>query len=106
MVMDIRVEGAELTEDDIVPLRLLNSTGGQATVWRFHDSRWRTVNSETNGHYLLVDMPGDSGTYCVIPGGAGQAEMIRHLIPVAAVVLLVLIVAVFLRNSRYKGKHE
>ena len=106
MVMDVRVEGAELTDEDVVPLRLLNSTGGQATVWRFNDSRWRTVSAETNGHYLLVDMPGDSGTYCVIPGGAGQAAMIRHLLPVAAAVLAVLVVAAMIRGARYKGKRE
>ena len=51
-------------------------------------------------------MPGDSGTYCVIPGGAGQAAMIRHLIPVAAAVLLVLLIAALIRGNRYKGKRE
>ena len=106
MVMDIRIEGADASDGDVTPLRLLNSTGGQATVWRFHDSRWRTVSAENNGHYLLVDMPGDSGTYCVIPGGAGQAAIIRHLIPVAAAVLLVLVVAAMIRGGRYKGKRE
>lgn len=106
MVMDIRVEGADLSDSDVVPLRLLNSTGGQATVWRFHDSRWRTVSAEVNGHYLLTDMPGDSGVYCVIPGGAGQAAMIRHLIPVAAAVLFALVVAALIRGNRYKGKRE
>lgn len=104
MVMDISLEGAGLTGDDTVSIRLLNQTDTQATVWRFSDSRWRTVSAQTSGHYLIVDMEGDSGTYCVIPGGTGQAEMIRHLIPVAAVVLLVLIVAVVLRNNRYKAK--
>ena len=107
MVMDIRIEGADLSEDDIVPLRLFNSTGGQAAVWRFRDSRWRTVSAETNGHYLLVNMQGDSGTYCVIPGGAGQAAMIRHLIPWAAVVLFVLIVAAVIRGqSKAKRKQS
>ncbi|MBQ9492241.1 MAG: hypothetical protein IJR54_00685 [Oscillibacter sp.] len=106
MVMDIRLEGAGLTENDLVPIRLLNRTGTQATVWRFHDSRWRTVGAETSGHYLLVTMEGDSGTYCVIPGGAGQTAMIRHLIPIAAAVLLVLILAAVIRGNHYKGKHE
>ena len=106
MVMEIRLEGADVGENDVVPLRLLNATGGQGTVWRFRDSRWRTVSAETNGHYLLIDMEGDSGTYCVIPGGAGQAAMIRHLIPVAAAVLLVLLIAALIRGNRYKGKRE
>ena len=105
MVMDIRLEGAELPESGVVPLRLLNDTGTRATVWRFHDSRWRTVDSKANGHYLLVDMEGESGTYCVIPGGAGQAAMVRHLIPVAAAVLFVLIVAAVIRRSR-KGRQR
>ena len=106
MVMDIRLDGTDLTETDIVPIRLLNQTGTQATVWRFYDSRWRTVSSEANGHYLLVDMEGNSGTYCVIPGGAGQAAMVRHLIPIAAAVLLILIVAAVLRSNRYKSKSK
>ncbi|MBR4544494.1 MAG: hypothetical protein IKO14_00725 [Oscillibacter sp.] len=106
MVMDIRLDGTDLTETDIVPIRLLNQTGTQATVWRFYDSRWRTVSSEANGHYLLVNMEGNSGIYCVIPGGAGQAAMIQHLIPVAAAVSLVLIAGAVIRSRRYKRKQK
>ena len=107
IVMELRLTGTDLTDADAVPIRLLNATGGQGTVWRYHDSRWRTVPAETNGHYLTLNMEGISGTYCVVAGGAGQASIIRHMIPLALFIAFALIVAALVgRQSRNRVRRE
>ena len=99
VVWAISLTGTGLGADDVVPLRLLSPGGGPAGVWQQRDGQWRPVEATLNGQYLLVDMTGTQGVFCIAP----QAE-VPWLLPAAlgagglAVLLLVLL------NRRRKKK--
>ena len=96
-VWEISLTGTDLTEQDTVPLRLL-SGGSRASVWQYKDGAWHKVDADRNGHYLLLDMEGTSGTFCVSSRQGSPALLLAVIL--AAVVLL--LAALFLLRSRRK----
>ena len=65
-VWDISLTGTQTPDDASIPLRLLNTGGGSAEVWRLEDGQWRPVEAGQNGQYLLLTMEGTQGTFCVV----------------------------------------
>lgn len=100
-VWDVTISGTDLTENDAVPLRLLNRGGGSAAVWQLVDGQWQTVEAASNGHYLLLTMTGTAGTFCVrSTQGSGLLLAALLLAAAAAVILL----AVLVRKRLQKRK--
>ena len=91
--------GTDLTEQDTVSLRLLSSGGGRASVWQYRDGAWHKVDTKQNGHYLLLDMEGTSGTFCVSSSRHSGAVL---LLATAAVLLAVLAIILVVRRKRQK----
>lgn len=93
---DISLTGTDLGPDDEVTLRLLNTTGGRAEVWRYQDGQWVRLDAETNGSYLIVTTTGTHGTFNVAPAqGSGMLWL-----ALAAAVLLVLLAVFRLRKRK------
>lgn len=90
-VWDITLSGTDLTEDDAVPLRLLNRSGGSAAVWQLVDGQWHTVEADANGHYLLLTMTGTAGTFCVCSTQSAALPVVAMLLAAAVVLLAVLV---------------
>ncbi len=93
-VWDISLTGTQTPGGDSIPLRLLDTGGGSAEVWRLEDGQWQAVEAGQNGQYLLLTMEGTQGTFCVVPqasqlpwpligGGAALATLLvlagRHI---------------------------
>lgn len=98
-VWEISLTGTDLTEQDTVPLRLL-SGGSRASVWQYKDGAWHKVDADRNGHYLLLDMEGTSGTFCV---SSRQGSPVLLLAVILAAVVLLLAALVVLRRRRKKA---
>lgn len=98
-VWEISLTGTDLTEQDTVPLRLL-SGGSRASVWQYKDGAWHKVDADRNGHYLLLDMEGTSGTFCV---SSRQGSPALLLAVILAAVVLLLAVLFLLRRRRKKA---
>lgn len=99
---DISLTGTDLGPDDEVTLRLLNTTGGRAEVWRYQDGQWVRLDAETNGSYLIVTTTGTHGTFNVAPAqGSGMLWL-----ALAAAVLLVLLAVFRLRKKWKPAKAE
>lgn len=64
-VWDVSLLGTNITDSDIVPVRLLNEGGGKAHVWHKIDGEWEEVKADVNGHYLKIDMTGTKETFCI-----------------------------------------
>ena len=67
VVWDVSLTGVDLEEGAVLPLRLLNQGGGKAVVWQYQDDQWRQVEAVQNGQYLLVEMEGLQGSFCIQP---------------------------------------
>lgn len=68
---DISLTGSSLTEDDMVPLRLLSPNGGDAAVWQYQNGQWVAVEAVLSGQYLLLSMEGTQGTFFIQPQDTG-----------------------------------
>ena len=67
-VWEVCLAGTGLPAEAQVPLRLLDQTGGGGQLWQYRDGRWREVEAQVNGQYLLLTMDGLSAVYCIVPG--------------------------------------
>ena len=104
VVWDISLFGANLAGDASVPLRLLSLEGGK--VCQYRNGGWQTVQAPRNGQYLLLEMTGSEGTFCLQPAGG-----VPWLIPAAvssgaALAALVLIAAKRRRVKKHAGSPE
>jgi hypothetical protein len=99
-VWSLALTGTDLGEDAVVPLRLLNQTGGKAALWQLVDGQWQRVTAEENGQYLLTAMTGTTGVFCVT---AAQQSVLPLLLLLAAA-LVVLAAALLIRRARKKRR--
>ena len=97
-VWEISLTGTDLTDSDTVPLRLLNEGGGRGAVWKLTDGGWQQVDARSSGHYLLLDMTGTSGTFCIRSARPGA------LLPLLAALLAALALAAVLLTKRRRRR--
>lgn len=64
-VWDVSLLGSDVSNDDIVLIRLLNEGGGKAHVWQMENGSWKEIAADANGHYLKLSMEGTKATFCV-----------------------------------------
>ncbi len=100
-VWDVTLTGTDLTDSDTVPLRLLNENGGRATVWQLTGDTWQQVDADSSGHYLLLNMTGTSGTFCIC---SHQRSILLPLLLVALLAAVLVLTAVLLVKRRKRKK--
>lgn len=101
-VWEVTLTGTDLADSDIIPLRLLNEGRGKAAVRQLIDGEWRPVDADRNGQYLLLNMTGTVGTFCVCGAQNGQLTAVYFLL-LAALFLLLVIFAMLKRRPRKKA---
>jgi len=94
-VWEVSLAGTDLPGSAQVPIRLLAGEGGR--VWQYADGQWQAVKAEANGSYLLLEMDGLSGVYCVAPEQKGAV-----LLPAAAALAAFSVSILFLKRKRIK----
>ncbi|MBD5128927.1 MAG: apolipoprotein A1/A4/E family protein [Ruminococcaceae bacterium] len=100
-VLNISITGAD-TETSAVPIRLLNTGGKNAVVRRLDNGVWTRVDSAVSGKYLLLEMSGMSGTFCIQPQ---ETDILPILLIVGAAVILMIVIAVFAAvRKKKRGK--
>lgn len=62
---EVALSGSGLSSESAVPLRLLSREGG--TVYQYTGGQWETLPATRNGNYLITEMAGTSGIFCVVP---------------------------------------
>ena len=100
-VWDVTLTGTDLTDSDTVPLRLLNENGGRATVWQLTGDTWQQVDADSSGHYLLLDMTGTSGTFCIC---SHQRSILLPLLLAGLLAAVLVLTAVLLVKRRKRKK--
>lgn len=99
-VLNVSLTGAD-AETYTVPIRLLNTGGKNAAVWRLDNGGWTRVDSTVSGKYLLLEMNGTSGTFCIQPQ---DTELLPILITAgaAAVLIVVIVIAVTVHKKKHR----
>ncbi len=102
-VLDMSITGTELSGSDTVPIRLLNKSGKKATVMKLVGDKWQTVNHTENGSYLIIEMNGTKGTFCIQPDN-GNAAVITAASAAAITAAVIVIIIIFtLKKKKSAG---
>ncbi|MBD5112144.1 MAG: hypothetical protein HDT42_06345 [Ruminococcaceae bacterium] len=102
-VLNITLTGAD-AEMGTVPIRLLNTGGKNAAVWRLDNGSWTRVDSTVSGKYLLLEMNGMSGTFCIQPMEIAWLPIL--LIAGLSVILIIVIVILVAVRKKKHGKSK
>ena len=100
VVWTVSLTGSDLGAEDIVPLRLLSPTEGDADLWQYRDGQWIPVEAVRSGSYLLLNMEGTQGTFCIQAreGGMWMA------LPALGVLALILPALILIREKKKTAK--
>lgn len=96
VVWAVSLTGTGLTADDLVPLRLLNPAEGNVSLWQYREGHWVSVEPVRSGRYLMLDMEGTEGVFCIQP----QEGSLWMLLPAGGALALVLLALALLRKRR------
>ena len=102
-VLDISLTGTELSDSDTVPIRLLNKSGKKATVMKLVGDKWQKVNHTENGSYLIVDMNGTKGTFCIRPDNGNTAVITAASAAAIMAAVTVIIIIFTLKKKKTTG---
>lgn len=97
--ISISLTGTELGAGDVIPVRLLNTSGKSAEVRQFINGSWQKVNAKESGSYLLFEMTGTEGSFMLQPKQGGLTIII---IAAAAALALVLIIVITAKRRKKK----
>lgn len=97
-VLEISLTG---TDADVIPIRLLNTSGKNAEVRRLDNGNWTKVDCTVSGKYLLLEMNGTSGTFSVQPL---ETDITPFIIAAGAAVLIIIVIIIAV--GVHKKKHR
>ena len=100
VVRTVSLTGTALGPEDTVPLRLLSPAEGGADVWQYRNGQWKPVETRRNGRYLLLDMEGTEGVFCLQP----QADAPWAPLAIGGGAVLALLVLVLVRRKKQSAK--
>lgn len=100
VVWQVVLTGTELGPADTVPLRLLAPEGKDAVVWQFSEGQWKKTEAVRSGSYLLLDMEGTEGVFCVQTRSRAGLLALAAVGAAAAALLLFLLVKRLRRRKK------
>lgn len=100
VVWTVSLTGSGLGAEDTVPLRLLSPTEGDADLWQYRDGQWVLVEAVRSGSYLLLDMEGTQGTFCIQAREGGM----WMVLPALGALALILLALTLIRRKKKTAK--
>lgn len=95
------LENADVSAEQVIPVRLLNPGDKKAEVWILSDGKWENIKGEQIGKYMLVSMTGTEATFCI---AASDISWIPFVIGSAVVIIISVILIVM--NKTKKSKND
>lgn len=100
-VYDITMENVEIDKKNPLVLRLLNTAGDKATVFKQTDGKWEEVDAVQKGGYLQLTIDETSGIYCI-----AEKTSWMGTVAVAAGLVAVILVLLLIRKRKKRVKTE
>lgn len=106
VIYQVKVSDSGLTEGETLAVRLLNPYE-EAQIWEWRDDTWTQLESVSRGHYLQVEMTGETGIFCV----AEKQSPVPYIAAAAAaagvgILIVVLIGKRLTKKKRIKEKEN
>ncbi len=95
-IYKLTLKNTDVGSADMVSVRILNPGKSKANVWIYSDGKWSAVTAKQSGKYMLVEMTGAEGIFCI-------AEPDTVWIPFAAAggaAVIALIIILCVRKSK------
>lgn len=102
-IYHITLEGSDYTSSDYVPLRLLMPNKSGASVWQLVNGEWQTVKAQKNGQYMMLEMLGTEGIFCISSISRNEIPIISAA--VGAIVLFAIIITAVKMWKKHKSKN-
>lgn len=99
VVWEVSLTGISPDSHEKLPLRLLSPGEGKTELWRYENGQWEKTETVRNGQYLLVDMEGTEGTFCL-----QERTELPWLLPAVGAGLLLLLLLITAGKRRKKRK--
>lgn len=100
-IYDISLENIKTDDNNPLVLRLLNTAGEKASVFKQIDGKWEELDTAQKGGYLQIASDDVEGTYCI----AEKSSEIGTIL-IAAGVILIIVSLIILRRKKQKTKTE
>lgn len=81
-VISVSIESG--TIDKTTKIRLLKGTEDSVKLWKLEGEKWHKESFEENGSYIITDMDGTEGVYCIAPA----ADTVKGYVAAAAIAVL------------------
>ncbi|MBU5450313.1 hypothetical protein [Acetivibrio sp. MSJd-27] len=100
----LKIEGADITADQEVPVRLLCPAGTkQIKVWCLSGDEWKEVSYTKNGSYLMTYMYGNENTFCIT---SSKGNIILIVISIATLFILLATFIFLKRKGLFRRKYH
>ena len=100
-IYDISLENIKTDDNNPLVLRLLNTAGEKASVFKQIDGKWEELDTAQKGGYLQIASDDVEGTYCI----AEKSSEIGTIL-IAAGIILIVVSLIILRRKKQKTKTE
>lgn len=100
-IYDISLENIKTDDNNPLVLRLLNTAGEKASVFKQIDRKWEELDTAQKGGYLQIASDDVEGTYCI----AEKSSEIGTIL-IAAGIILIVVSLIILRRKKQKTKTE
>lgn len=101
-VYDITMENIKIDTKNPLVLRLLNTAGEKATVFKQTDGKWKEVDAVQKGGYLQLTIDETNGVYCV----AEKTSQAGTVVVAAGLVVVILTILIIKRKKRVKKEEK
>lgn len=98
-IYDISMENIKIDADNPPVLRLLNTAGEKACVFKQVDGKWKELDAAQKGGYLQIASDDLEGTYCI----AEKSSQMETIL-MAAGIILIIVSLIMIRRKKQKPK--
>lgn len=98
-IYDISMENIKIDTDNPPVLRLLNTAGEKACVFKQVDGKWKELDAAQKGGYLQIASDDLEGTYCIAEKSSQMGTILM-----AAGIILIIVSLIMIRRKKQKPK--
>ena len=93
------MENIKIDTDNPPVLRLLNTAGEKACVFKQVDGKWKELDAAQKGGYLQIASDDLEGTYCIAEKSSQMGTILM-----AAGIILIIVSLIMIRRKKQKPK--
>lgn len=100
-VYDILLENSGKSQIETFALRMLNPFK-KSQVWLYQNEEWQQIPCKVRGQYVQVEMPGTSGTFCIVEESSDIWKYVAVAVGAAICIILLKLLHTMIKKRKKK----